>query len=85
MSSGPTEVVDTPIAEAGIIGAGIGSALMGMKPVLEMQFMDFISCGFDQLTNFAAKCHYRWGAAVPLVVEALVEAGWVEDLSIARA
>ena len=65
---GPDRVVDTPIAEAGIIGAGIGSALMGMKPVLEMQFMDFISCGFDQLTNFAAKCHYRWGAAVPLVV-----------------
>jgi len=65
---GPERIVDTPIAEAGIVGAGIGSALMGMKPVLEMQFMDFISCGFDQLTNFAAKCHYRWGAAVPIVV-----------------
>ncbi len=65
---GEHRVIDTPIAEAGIIGNAIGAALMGMRPVVEMQFLDFLSCGFDQLTNFAAKCHYRWGAAVPLVI-----------------
>ena len=65
---GADRVIDTPIAEAGIIGAGIGAALMGRRPVLEIQFLDFLSCGFDALTNFAAKCHYRWGAAVPMVV-----------------
>ena len=65
---GPDRVIDTPIAEAGIIGAAIGSALVGMRPVVEIQFLDFLSCGFDQLTNFAAKCHYRWGAELPIVV-----------------
>jgi 2-oxoisovalerate dehydrogenase E1 component beta subunit len=65
---GPQRIIDTPIAEGGIIGAAIGAALMGMRPVVEIQFLDFISCGFDLLTNFAAKCHYRWGAAVPIVV-----------------
>ena len=65
---GADRVIDTPIAEAGIIGAAIGASLMGLRPVAEMQFMDFVSCGFDQLTNFAAKCHYRWGAQVPIVV-----------------
>lgn len=65
---GERRVIDTPIAESGIVGAGIGAALAGMRPVIEMQFIDFISCAFDQLTNFAARCRYRWGAAVPLVV-----------------
>lgn len=65
---GDDRVIDTPIAEGGIVGAAIGAALMGMRPVAEMQFLDFISCGFDQLTNFAAKAHYRWGAQVPIVV-----------------
>jgi len=65
---GAHRVIDTPIAEGGIIGTAIGASLMGMLPVVEMQFMDFISCGFNQLTNFAAKCHYRWGASVPIVV-----------------
>ena len=65
---GPDRIMDTPIAEAGIVGAAIGAALMGMRPVAEIQFLDFLSCGFDQLTNFAAKCHYRWGAEVPIVI-----------------
>jgi pyruvate/2-oxoglutarate/acetoin dehydrogenase E1 component len=65
---GPERIVDTPIAEGGIIGAAIGAALMGRRPIVEMQFMDFLSCGFNQLTNFAAKTHYRWGAPVPIVV-----------------
>src|SRR5499427_5322617 len=65
---GARRVVDTPISEAGIVGAAIGAGLMGLRPVAEMQFADFISCGFDQIVNFAAKCRYRWGASVPMVV-----------------
>jgi len=67
---GARRVVDTPISESGIVGAAIGAGLMGLRPVAEMQFADFISCGFDQIVNFAAKCRYRWGAAVPMVVRA---------------
>ena len=67
---GERRVVDTPISEAAIAGAAIGAGLMGLRPVAEMQFADFISCGFDQIVNFAAKCRYRWGAAVPMVVRA---------------
>jgi len=67
---GEKRVVDTPISEEGIVGAAIGAALMGLRPVAEMQFADFISCGFDQIVNFAAKCRYRWGAAVPMVIRA---------------
>jgi 2-oxoisovalerate dehydrogenase E1 component beta subunit len=50
------------------VGASIGAGLMGLRPVAEMQFADFISCGFDQIVNFAAKCRYRWNAPVPMVV-----------------
>ena len=67
---GGKRVVDTPISEAAIAGAAIGAGLMGLRPVAEMQFADFITCGFDQIVNFAAKCRYRWGAAVPMVVRA---------------
>jgi len=65
---GELRVIDTPIAEAAIVGAAIGAALMGMRPIAEMQFIDFISCAFDQITNFAAKNRYRWGAGVPIVI-----------------
>jgi 2-oxoisovalerate dehydrogenase E1 component beta subunit len=65
---GEDRVIDTPISEAAIVGAAIGAALVGMRPVAEMQFIDFISCAYDQITNFAAKCRYRWGAGVPIVV-----------------
>ncbi|HET9986145.1 MAG TPA: alpha-ketoacid dehydrogenase subunit beta [Longimicrobiales bacterium] len=67
---GPERVIDTPISEAGFTGAGIGAALMGMRPVVEFQFSDFISCAFDQITNFAAKWHYRLGNPVPVVFRA---------------
>lgn len=67
---GERRVIDTPICESGIAGAAIGAALMGLRPVAEMQFSDFISCAFDQITNFAAKCRYRWGARVPMVIRA---------------
>src|SRR5215831_15721752 len=65
---GARRVVDTPISEAAIVGASIGASLMGLRPVAEMQFADFITCGFDQIVNFAAKCRYRWNAPVPIVV-----------------
>ncbi|MDE2846779.1 MAG: alpha-ketoacid dehydrogenase subunit beta [Gemmatimonadota bacterium] len=65
---GEDRVIDAPVAESVIIGAAMGAALMGMRPVAEMQFADFITCGFNQLVNNVAKTHYRWGAAVPLVV-----------------
>ena len=65
---GEDRVIDTPISESAIVGAAIGAALMGMRPIAEMQFADFISCAFDQITNFAAKCRYRWGAGVPMVI-----------------
>jgi pyruvate/2-oxoglutarate/acetoin dehydrogenase E1 component len=65
---GRERVIDTPISEAAIVGAAIGAAYMGMRPVVEMQFIDFLSCGFDMLTNFAAKSRYRNGLGVPMVV-----------------
>ena len=65
---GPDRVLDTPLAENLIIGAAVGAAVEGMRPVCEMQFADFIACGFDQLVNVAAKLHYRQGVAVPMVV-----------------
>src|SRR5688572_20322172 len=65
---GADRVLDAPLAENLIVGASIGAAIEGMKPVAEMQFADFISCGFDQLVNVAAKLHYRQGVAVPMVV-----------------
>ena len=65
---GTDRVMDTPLAESAIIGTAIGAAVVGMRPVCEMQFADFISCGFDELVNVAAKMHYRQGLAVPLVV-----------------
>jgi 2-oxoisovalerate dehydrogenase E1 component beta subunit len=61
-------VIDTPISETAIIGAAIGMSYQGLRPVAEMQFIDFIACCFNQITNFAAKSHYRWGAPVPMVV-----------------
>lgn len=65
---GAQRVLNTPISEDAIAGAAVGAALAGMRPVAEMQFMDFISCAFDMITNFAAKSRYRTGLAVPMVV-----------------
>jgi 2-oxoisovalerate dehydrogenase E1 component beta subunit len=69
---GERRVVDTPISESAIIGVSIGAALRGYRPVAEMQFADFITCGFDQIVNQAATLRYRYGgrASVPLVVRA---------------
>jgi 2-oxoisovalerate dehydrogenase E1 component beta subunit len=65
---GADRVWDTPLAESAIVGTAVGAAIEGMRPVCEMQFADFIACGFDQLVNVAAKMHYRQGVAVPMVV-----------------
>jgi 2-oxoisovalerate dehydrogenase E1 component beta subunit len=65
---GAERVLDMPLAENAMIGAATGAAIEGMRPVCEMQFADFIACGFDQLVNVAAKLHYRQGVAVPMVV-----------------
>lgn len=67
---GERRVIDTPISEAGFTGAAIGAAMKGLRPVVEYQFAAFISCGFDQITNFAAKTHYRLGIPVPVVFRA---------------
>jgi len=64
----PQRVLDTPIAESGTIGIAIGAAVLGYRPVVEMQFADFISCGFNQLVNVAAKLYYRWQVPCPIVV-----------------
>jgi transketolase C-terminal domain/subunit len=69
---GEMRVIDTPISESAIIGVSIGAALRGYRPVAEMQFADFISCGFDQIVNQAATLRYRYGGrqTVPIVVRA---------------
>lgn len=64
---GSERMIDTPISEAAIAGAACGAALMGMKPVAEFQFIDFVSCGFDMLTNYAAKSRYRGCGAIGAV------------------
>jgi 2-oxoisovalerate dehydrogenase E1 component beta subunit len=65
---GAERVIDTPLAESAIIGSAVGAAVAGMRPVCEMQFADFVACGFDQLVNVAGKMHYRQGLAVPITV-----------------
>src|SRR3989475_5461867 len=65
---GEARVIDTPISEAAIVGAAAGAAHMGMRPVAEMQFIDFISSAFDMLTNYVATARYRAGLATPIVV-----------------
>jgi len=65
---GEQRVIDTPISEAGFVGAAAGASHMGMRPVVEMQFIDFISCAYDMLTNYIATARYRAFLPCPLVV-----------------
>jgi len=65
---GAERVIDTPISEIAIVGAASGAALMGMRPIAEMQFIDFITCAYDMLVNFTATSRYRVGSACPIVV-----------------
>jgi len=72
---GRARVRNTPIIESGALGAALGLALDGFVPMVEMQFGDFITCGFNQIVNNLAKTHYRWGAPVPIVVRCPVGGG----------
>lgn len=65
---GENRVIDTPISESALVGGAIGCGLMGIRAIAEMQFMDFIDCAFGIITNFAAKCMYRTGDNVPIVI-----------------
>src|ERR671918_1610149 len=65
---GEWRVIDAPLSETAIVGGCTGAAIMGMRPVAEMQFADFVSCGWDQLVTVAAKQRWRAGTAVPIVV-----------------
>lgn len=65
---GENRVLDTPISETGFTGAACGAALMGFRPIIEYQFIDFISCAFDIITNYAAPQRYRSGQSLPLVL-----------------
>jgi len=72
---GDWRVMNTPLAELGFVGMGTGMALMGLRPIIEMQFADFISSAFDSIVQFAATTHYRWGGAVPWVIRAPSDGG----------
>jgi 2-oxoisovalerate dehydrogenase E1 component beta subunit len=67
---GESRIIDTPVSESAIVGTAIGAAMAGLRPVVEMQFADFMSCAYDQIINFAAKNRFRTGTGVPMVVRA---------------
>lgn len=72
---GGARVVNTPMTEAGFVGAANGMALVGLRPVIEVQFADFITTAFDAIVQFAAATHYRWGGSVPWVIRAPADGG----------
>ncbi|MBL4676554.1 MAG: dehydrogenase E1 component subunit alpha/beta [Mucilaginibacter sp.] len=72
---GKERVRNTPICESGIVGAAMGLAINGYKSVVEMQFADFVSCGFNQIVNNLAKTYYRWGQSVDTVIRMPTGAG----------
>lgn len=72
---GEQRVADTPISESAMIGAAIGAAMVGLKPVVEMQFIDFLACGYNQFVNFAGKMRYRWSQGASMVVRGPCGAG----------
>ena len=72
---GKARIRNTPIIESGAIGAGLGLALDGFHPIVEMQYGDFVSCGFNQIVNNLAKTHYRWGAPAPIVLRLPIGGG----------
>lgn len=72
---GSGRVVDTPIAESGFTGMAGAMAIDGLRPIVEYQFADFMTCAFDPIVNFIAKAHYRWGTPVPMVMRAPAGAG----------
>ena len=81
---GPERVIDTPISEAGFTGAAAGAAHMGLRPVVEMQFMDFISPAYDVITNYLATSRYRAAGACRWWCAALSAAATAEAPSTPR-
>lgn len=67
---GAERIRNTPIIESGALGCALGLAIDGFRPIVEMQYADFISCGFNQIANNLATTHYRWGAPVPVTIRA---------------
>ncbi|MDH3368423.1 MAG: alpha-ketoacid dehydrogenase subunit beta, partial [Gemmatimonadota bacterium] len=65
---GAQRVIDTPLSEAALVGAAAGAAHMGFRPVAEMQFIDFIACAYDMITNYVATARYRAGLSTPIVI-----------------
>lgn len=65
---GEERVIDSVLSEAAIIGAAAGAAVVGMRPIVEIQFADFVSCGFNQIITNCAKIHYRWNLPAPMVI-----------------
>ena len=80
---GERRVIDTPMSEWAFVGAAIGAAMMGLRPVVEIQFADFIATPFDMIVNQAATCYYRWQAPVPIVIRA-PSGGGTRALAAAR-
>src|SRR5262249_10628697 len=72
---GKERVRNTPTIESGAVGAALGLALNGVVPMVGVQFGDFVTCGCNQIVNNVAKTHYRWGAAVPIVIRAPIGGG----------
>ena len=72
---GEQRIIDTPISEAGFTGAAAGAAHMGMRPIVEMQFMDFVSCAYEPLTNYIATSRWRYAGPIPLVIRGPVGGG----------
>ena len=72
---GKDRIRNTPICESAIVGAGLGLSIAGMKAIVEMQFADFVSCGFNQIVNNLAKLHWRWGENADVVVRMPTGAG----------
>ena len=72
---GKDRVRNTPTIESGMVGAGVGLALGGYVPMMEIQYGDFITCAFNQIVNNVAKTHYRWGSAIPMVIRAPIGGG----------
>lgn len=72
---GDRRVLNMPMTELAFIGAANGMALMGLRPIVEVQFADFISTGFDSIVQFAATTHYRWGGSIPWVIRAPSDGG----------
>jgi 2-oxoisovalerate dehydrogenase E1 component beta subunit len=72
---GTDRIIDTPISEAGFTGAAAGAAHVGLRPIVEMQFMDFVSCAYEPLTNYIATARWRNAGPIPLVVRGPVGGG----------